>query len=134
MKASSQEMMLCGDFDTYVTLLNERCPIEYRDSWAATSFVADGDTVRVELLTPASLAGFLSMLIGDGDNVKRMWVNQLKVFGNPWAELFNRSVEAQRPLVITIKPKDSRTSGEIVYTPEDLAAMSDILGTPSSKP
>ena len=134
MTALSQDMIVYGDFDTYVAMLNETCPIEYRDAWSVTSFVADGDTVRVEVSTPASLAGFMGMLIGDGENVKKMWVNQLMIFGNPWADFFNRLVKTDRHLIITFHPKNSDMAAVMTYTPQDYAILDDILQSSTATP
>ena len=120
---SAQGTFAFGDMDTYLYMLGEECPIEYDDAWAIYGIVADSDTIRLELQMPSSLSGFLTMLTGEGDNVKRMWMKQLKGFGYPWDDFMGRLAKDERPLVITFHPKDSRKTAEIVFLPEDFAAF-----------
>ena len=72
--ALAQGPMIAGDVDAYVALLSADCPIGHGDAWALNAIEAEGDTICAVLQTPSSLAGFLSMLTGEGDNVKRMWL------------------------------------------------------------
>lgn len=123
--ASGQGTIVAADIDTYVTLLNAECPIKYHEAWAVNSIEAEGDTVYAVLQTPSSLAGFLSMLTGEGDNVVRMWLRQLKNFGYPWIDLIDRLTDEGRYLVITIQPENSRTAAQISVTPEILAAFAE---------
>ena len=125
MPVSAQGTIAVGDIDTYVAMLDAECPIEHKDAWAINSVIADGDTVRLELQVPSSLAGFISMLTGEGDNVKKMWANQLNSFGYPWKDFMGRLVTEKRPLVITFIPKDSATTAEMVFLPEDFEAFID---------
>ena len=123
MALPAQSMFVAADLDTYVALLNEECPIEYKDSWAVNALLTDADTVYVQVQTPSSLAGFLPQLTGEGDNVKRMWIKQLKPFGHPWEEFFDRMAGAGRYLVISFHPKDARKTAAIVFTPDDCKAL-----------
>ena len=123
MTVSAQGAFAFGDVDTYIAMLNGECPLEYDDAWALNAIESDGDTVGVVLQTPSSLAGFLSMLIGEGENYKRMWIKQLENFGRPWENLFRRLSEAGRPLVITFLPKGAKTTETIVFTPEDYKTL-----------
>ena len=125
LSASAQGVISIGDIDTYIFMLGQECPIEYNDAWAINDIVIDGDTIRLELQMPSSLSGFLPMLTGEGDNVKRMWMRQLKIFGYPWDEIIGRLAKQEYPLVITFHPKDSRKTAEIIFLPEDFAAFID---------
>ena len=121
MSASAQGTIAVGDFDTYIIMLDGECPIDHKDAWAINSIVADGDTVRLELQIPSSLSGFLSMLTGEEDNVKKMWIKQLLSFGYPWHDFMERLANEGRPLVITFCPKDSDTAALMTFLPEDFA-------------
>ena len=118
--ASGQGALVAGDLDTFIALVKVDCPIEYTDAWAVNSIDTNGDTVQVVLQTPASLAGFLPMLTGDDERVRKLWFKQLKSFGRPWDDLFDRVADVGRTLLITFAPKDSRVRAEILYSPEDI--------------
>ena len=109
--------------DTCITAIAESCPINYKDGWIINAVTNSADTVRLELQVPSSLAGFLSMLTGEGDNVKLLWLRQLSCFGDPWERLCGCVVAARRALVIDVRPKDSKVDAEIVLSPEDLERL-----------
>lgn len=132
--ALAQGPMVAGDMDIYVSLLNETCPIGYTDAWAVVSLESEGDTVHAALQTPSSLAGFLSMLTGEGDNVKRMWLKQLKNFGHPWGDLVGRLTREGGYLLITFHPENSTVTDEILFTPEDLGLFNEIDSPKPSAP
>ena len=123
LSASAQGMPTVGDMDTYVLMLDEECPIDYGEAWAVMSIIMEGDTVHAVLQTPASLAGFLPMLTGDDEKVRRMWFKQLKSFGHPWNDLFDRLSREAKTLVITFSPKGGRATPTINYSPEDIAEL-----------
>ena len=121
----AQGAIVAADIDTYLALLNAECPIEYHEAWAINSIVTVGDTVDVAFQTPSSLAGFLSMITGDNDKVKRMWIKQLKSFGHPWGDLIDRLTDAGRPLSITFCPANSRNTAVVFFSPEELATLAN---------
>ena len=123
--ALAQTTMIAGDVDAYVALLSADCPIGHGDAWALNAIEAEGDTICAVLQTPSSLAGFLSMLTGEGDNVKRMWLKQLKNFGHPWEDLIGRLTREKRYLLVTFHPENSTITDELLFAPEDLAAFDE---------
>ena len=133
--AMAQGVIVAADVDTYVTLLGQECPIQHGHDWAVNAIELNGDTVHVELQTPSSLAGFLAPLTGEGDNVKRMWLQQLKSFGYPWLDLMDRLAQSQRTMVITFRPQGSRNTAMVVFTAADLATLASTeQPSPSGKP
>lgn len=107
------------DFDSLVAKFNAECPITSGENWAITSFATAGDTVLVELQVPASLGGFMSLLTGDTDNVKRLWARELNTFGKQWKTFVTRLIEADRPVKLFFTPKGGDTAAEIVLRPSD---------------
>lgn len=129
--AFAQTTMAVGEMEAYIAKLGADCPIQYGEAWSLNSIETHGDTICALLQTPSSLAGFLSMLTGEGDNVKRMWIKQLKSFGRPWEELIGRLARSERSLAITFHPANSTATAELVFSPENFTEFVG-LGKPDT--
>lgn len=116
----AQECVETQDVDAYVAELSAQCPIACGDDWTVTSVTADVDTAWVELEAPGVLGIFLSTLTEDSPGVKRLWKNQMLGFGQQWVRLVDLLVEADRPMVLVIRPQDSDSSSSVIFSPEDL--------------
>ncbi len=119
-------VMLCAqdqpatDVDAYVTELNDQCPISYRDGWGIGSFTMVGDRYAlVDVLLPGNLSMFLSSLGADKDNVRQLWIRQLRDYGEPWNRFVDLMVEADRRIIINLRPKDSEKTALITFSPSD---------------
>ena len=62
------------DCDTCVQRLHAQCPIKKGEGWTVVSVAAVGDTVAVEIETPASLNAYMATLTQNIVNTKRLWV------------------------------------------------------------
>ena len=120
---AQEEADVIFDADSCIAAVADSCPIDYKDEWVITSVTTDADTVHVELQVPSSLAGFLPMLAGEGDNVRLVWLRQMVYFGVPWRQLCRGIIAARRVLIIDLKPKDSRVSAEIIINPDKLEKL-----------
>ena len=107
------------DFETYVARLNAECPIQSGEHWTLLSFAEAGDIVVVELQIPASLGPFMSVLTDNTDNVRRLWVREMEIFGEIWEDFVARLVKEDRPMRLSFKPKGSDTSARILLKPSD---------------
>lgn len=95
------------DVDDYIEELNAQCPIEYKDDWGLNSLTMVGERYAlVDVMIPSSLSMFLSTLTGEGENVKRMWIKQLKQYGEQWNRLVDLLVAKDRRLVVLLRPED----------------------------
>ena len=105
--------------DDYVAHLNAECPISSGDNWVLRSFETRGDTVIVDLKVPSALSPFMSLLTSDSENVRRLWVREMGVFGETWKAITARLVEAERPLKLIFKLDRSEPENEIILLPTD---------------
>ena len=120
---SQEEAGVTFDADSCIAAVAESCPIDYKDDWVINSVTTDADTVHLELQVPSSLAGFLPMLTGEGDNVKLVWLRQMVYFDAPWRQLCRGIIAAHRVMVIDLRPKDSRVSAEIIINSDKLEEL-----------
>jgi len=109
--------------DSCVQEMSGRCPIDQGKGWVINSIEAKGDTVAVELLTPALLNGFLSMLMGDGVNVKRLWLGELMGYGDSWKQMFELMSENGRSLLFTTRAQGSRKQYSLVMSQEEIGTI-----------
>ena len=118
--AHCQQVSSIGDMAAYVDSLNSQCPINYDDEWGVNSFTMVGDRYAlVDVKLPANLSMFLSRLGSNTDNVKKMWVGQLKQFGDPWNRFVDRMVEAGCNIVINLRPEGSDKTALLTFCPAD---------------
>ena len=61
----------------------------------------------------------LSSLTTEGDNVKRLWIKQLKQYGERWLGFVDRMVETNHPIVVNLRPKGSNQTALITFYPSD---------------
>lgn len=108
------------DVDEYVEELNAMCPIEYKDDWAMNSLTMVEDRYAlVDIQLPSNLSMFLSTLTTEGDNVKRLWIKQLKDFGERWKRFVDLMVKADRRICVSLRPKGSDETALITLLPTD---------------
>ena len=117
---SQEEADVIADADSCIAAIAESCPIDYKDEWVINAVTTIADTVHVELQIPSSLVGFLSMLTGEGDNVKLLWLRQMVYFGEPWEQLCRCIIADRRVMIIDLRPKDSKMAAEVIINPESL--------------
>jgi len=108
------------DIDEFVEEFNSMCPIDYKDGFAARSFTpVDTNYVLVDLQVPASISMFLSALTSDNDNVRKMWISQLKLYGERWHTFIDLLVANNRPLIINLRPQGSEDTVLFRLNPSD---------------
>ncbi|MBQ9555709.1 MAG: hypothetical protein IJV05_05745 [Muribaculaceae bacterium] len=108
------------DVDTYVTQLNAQCPIDFTDGWGVNSFTMVGDRYAlVDIKTPSNLSMILSSISSGTDNVKRLWIRQLKQYGDRWNRFVDRMVDADLRIILNLHPEGSRETALIIFYPSD---------------
>ena len=111
------------DLDTCLERLSTQCPISVGEGWTINSIIDDDGEIALELGTPASLKGFLSMLTGDGENVKRLWVRHVLQFGNQWETLLKLLETNGRSLKLLLRPAGSDDPSIVMIAPEDIGTV-----------
>lgn len=111
------------DFGAVVEQMSAQCP--YTDgNWTVTSIALAADTIAVEIEAPASISGFLSAFTGKSMNVKRLWVDHLKGYGDDWVHLVELIAEAGQPsLMLTIKPRKSNDYASVFVTGKEIGTI-----------
>ena len=110
------------DFGLLVEQMSAQCPYE-DGNWAVTTVAMTGDTIVVEIEAPASISGFLSAFTGSGLNVKRLWVEHLMGYGDDWNRLFGLMAEEGKPLLLTIRPKNSEDAPSIYVSGKEVGTI-----------
>ena len=110
------------DFGLLVEQMSAQCPYE-DGNWAVTTIAMTGDTIVVEIEAPASISGFLSAFTGSGLNVKRLWVEHLMGYGDDWNRLFGLMAEEGKPLLLTIRPKNSEDAPSIYVSGKEVGTI-----------
>ena len=106
--------------EDYVEELNSRCPIDYKDGWSINSFTMVEDRYAlVDIGLPSSVSMFFSTLTADNDKVKRLWIKQLKQYGEFWERFVDMLVAADRRLVINLCPGHPDSSALLTLRPSD---------------
>lgn len=106
--------------DEYVEELNAQCPISYSDNWGVNSFTMVGNRYAlVDVQLPSNLSMILSSLTADTDNVKKLWIRQLGQYGEQWNRFVDMMVEADRRIIINLRPGDSENTALITFYPTD---------------
>ena len=109
-----------GTVFDYVEELNAMCPFNYAADWGVNSFTMVGDYYAlVDVMIPSNLTMILSSLTTEGDNVKRLWIKQLKQYGERWLGFVDRMVETNHPIVVNLRPKGSNQTALITFYPSD---------------
>ena len=111
------------DLDTCIERMSTQCPVSVGEGWAINSVQDDGEAITIELGTPASLKGFLTMLTGDSDNVKRLWIRHVLQFGGQWETLIKQLEAKGRSLKLLLKPAGTDEPAVILITPEDIGTV-----------
>ena len=109
--------------DACVRQLSAQCPNKEGEGWTVNSVVALGDTVAVEIETPASLNAFMSTLTQNILNTKRLWVRYVSDYGKEWKDLFNSILEERRLLLLLLTPKDSDSTYRLLVEPDELGTI-----------
>ena len=73
----------------------------------------------VDIQLPSNLSMFLSSLSGNKDNVKQLWIRQLKMYGEPWNRFVKMMVEADRRIVVNLRPQGSEDTALMTFSPSD---------------
>ncbi len=116
---SAQESTSAGLIDC-VEELNAECPLLHRDDWSVNSFTMVGDRYALaDIKVPAGLSMVFSLLTEDTDNVKQMWIKQLKCFGERWNRFVNLMVEHDRRIIVNLHPENSDETALITFSPSD---------------
>ena len=110
------------DFGLLVEQMSAQCPYE-DGNWAVTTIAMTGDTIVVEIEAPASISGFLSAFTGSSLNVKRLWVEHLMGYGDDWNRLFGLMAEEGKPLLLTIRPKNSEDAPSIYVSGKEVGTI-----------
>lgn len=109
-----------GTVFDYVEELNAMCPVTYAADWGVNSYTMVGDNYAlVDVMIPSNLTMILSSLTAEGDNVKRLWIKQLKQYGDQWLGFVDRMVETNHPIVVNLHPKGSNQTALITLYPSD---------------
>lgn len=117
-----QDDAVAMDVDAYVEELNAQCPMDYKDDWGFNSFTMVGDSYAlVDFMVPSSLTMFFSSLTGNKDNVKQMWIRQFEQYGDKWKHFVELMVEANRRIIINLRPKGSDDTALITLLPSDFS-------------
>lgn len=109
------------DIESLVVEMNSRCPIDYGDEWVVTSVTMDADTAYIDILVPSQLKMFMSSLVGEGANVKRLWMNQLTAFDKCWRTMADKLAADNRFLVLLLRPGDDEDPAMVIIRPTDFA-------------
>lgn len=109
--------------DTCIERLSAQCPVNVGEGWTINSLLDDGEAIVLELVTPASLKGFLSMLTGDSENVKRLWTRHILQFGDQWETLLKQLETQGRTLKLLLKPVGVDEPEIVVISPEDIGTV-----------
>ena len=108
--------------EEYVEELNSMCPISSGDNWALNSFTMVGNNYAlVDLQLPSNLKMILSSLSGDKDNVKQLWIRQFKMYGERWDRFVELMVEADRRIIVNLRPQGSEDTALITLFPADFS-------------
>lgn len=118
---AQEEIVL--DLDTCIERLSTQCPVNVGEGWTINSLLDDGEAIILELVTPASLKGFLSMLTGDSENVKRLWTRHILQFGDQWEALLKQLETKGRTLKLLLKPVGVDEPEIVVISPEDIGTV-----------
>lgn len=106
--------------DEYVAELNAQCPISYSDNWGLNSFtMVDNRYALVDIQLPSNLSMILSSLTADTDNVRKLWIKQFEQYGERWNHFVDMMVEADRRIIINLRPGDSEDTALMTFWPTD---------------
>lgn len=108
------------DLGEYVEELNSQCPV-IKESWGIGSITMVGDNYAlVDVLLPSNLSMFLSSLTSSNrENVRQLWIKQLKQFGEPWSRLVNTMVQTDRRIIVNLRPEGSDETALVTLYPSD---------------
>lgn len=109
------------DIESLVIEMNSMCPIDYGDEWVVTSVTMDTDTAYIDMLVPSQLKMFMSSLVGEGANVKRLWMNQLTAFDKCWRTMADKLAADNRFLVLLLRPGDDEDPAMVIIRPTDFS-------------
>ena len=109
--------------DTYIEQLKNQCPFSKGDNWIINSVETVVDTVTIEIVTPGSLSSFMSLLIVDNEKGKRLWVQHLSEYGEPWKRLAELTAQEERFLIFALKPQGGRKVFYLYCSPDELGAI-----------
>jgi len=63
------------------------------------------------------------MLMGDGVNVKRLWLGELMGYGDSWKQMFELMSENGRSLLFTTRAQGSRKQYSLVMSQEEIGTI-----------
>ena len=110
------------DFGAIVEQMSAQCPYE-DGNWAVTKIAMTGDTIVVEIEAPASISGFLPAFTGKSLNVKRLWVEHIMGYGDDLKHLVELMAEEGKPLLLTIKPRESEECPSIFVSGQEIGTI-----------
>ena len=109
--------------DAYIWQLCTQCPCEVDEGWVIKSVVSLGDTVTLELETPGLLSGFLGMLTSRSPKTKRLWVDELAQYGEPWKKLLTILSEEKRWLKLVLSSHGSTETSCLIVSPDEIGTI-----------
>ena len=111
------------NLDMYVWQLSAQCPCEVEEGWTITTVYAVGDTVTLELETPALLGGFLPALTADNEKTKSLWIQHLSQYGQIWSDLLDRTFEEMRWFLLALRPNGGKDTSCVLISPTELGTI-----------
>lgn len=109
--------------DIYVWQLSAQCPCEVEKDWTITSVYAIGDTVTLELETPALLGGYLPVLTADSEKTKSLWVQHVAHYGQIWKDLLDYSSREMRWFLLALRPQGGKNASYLLISPNELGTL-----------
>ena len=111
------------DFGSIVEQMSAQCPYKDGRDWAVTMVAMTGDTIAVEIQAPASISGFLSAFTGSSLKVKKLWVEHIMGYGDYCKHLVELMAEEGKPLLLTIRPKESDDCPSIYVSGQEIGTI-----------
>lgn len=111
------------NLDSYIWQLSAQCPCDVGDGWIITSVLSIGDTVTVEIEVQEMLGGFIGMLTANNKKTKRLWIDQVLQFGDPWERLVNLLAEEGRCLLLVLGTHDDTKMAQLLITPDEIGTI-----------
>ena len=75
-----------------------------------------GDTVTVEIEVQEMLGGFIGMLTANNKKTKRLWIDQVLQFGEPWKKLVNLLAEEGRCLSLVLGTQSDHKMAQLLIS------------------
>ena len=117
--ADDHTTLIDPDVDKYTEQLNDLCPF-HKDDWVVKSVTMVGDRYALlDLQAPSSLSMVFPTVTENKDNVKKMWIRQLKQYGDKWNQYIKLLTLADRPLVLILTAEGGPKSAILTIQPSN---------------